>query len=202
MVKMRWFIFLLFFVTTSIFAQTPTTVVDYLSVPGPLAIGQQSFELRWSSNPNEFYYKQEYHIANQPLKKYSRMIMLDLLIADIDASDAMAMRINELEQRKESDPIVKYQSYHKDNETLLDFLISIPTEDKLNFLLIERNVYRYVPVNVEGKNAILLIGISERGYAENMQQFVEYLKNDMGSMLNAIGEFSVPTIRLQPSVKP
>ena len=48
------------FVFSSTNAQTNKTVTEYLSVPGPIVLNQNSFNLAWSSHPSANYYKQEY----------------------------------------------------------------------------------------------------------------------------------------------
>ena len=38
--------------------------------------------------------------------------------------DAVATKVSEIERRKQTDPICNYMVYEKDNEFILDFLVS------------------------------------------------------------------------------
>lgn len=169
---------------------------DYFSVPGPIHIADTDFDLVWTANPNAFYFKHEYLPSDQKFKNYNRLFLMEVMIADMDANDALAMKVNELEQRKATDPVVKFQTYQKDNETVIDFIISQINSDQTQFEFIERNLYRYIPIEVEGKSAILLLGISERGYPHNMEQFIGYLKTNMEYLLHQMLDMPVPTIKL------
>ncbi len=78
---------------------------------------------------------------------------------------------------KESDPIVNYDIIEKDGEIMLDFLLNKNSSDQKDLDVVERNVYRYKSfADGNGKEGVLLFGVSERAYGEGIDNFFIALK--------------------------
>ena len=52
---------------------------DAIGAPGPIMFEETQFDLAWTSNPTETYYKQEYVPEGQAVETYAEMFMIDLL---------------------------------------------------------------------------------------------------------------------------
>ncbi len=179
------------------FGQTGKTVVEYLGIPGPIVINNNSYNLVWSSHPSAAYYKQEYIGAKDKVEKFKKMVLVEILIGDAKPIDLAQSKIAELKQLKESNPIVNYEVFQKNGEVLLDFLVSENTPDgKISIL--ERNVYRYKTVTDKtGRKGIMLFSISERSYGNEADTFLSSLKNSKSVLLNAVAAFKIPEISIK-----
>jgi hypothetical protein len=174
--------------------------VERLFVPGPLALDGQQYHLVWTSHPFPHFYKQEYLPAGQALPRYRQMLMLDLLVADATPAQLALAKIQELEARKETDPLVAHDVLVKQDgsSVLLDFVLSAP--DAEGDLIVEWNAYRYETL----PEGVLLFGISRRGYGhEDARRFLgEELKQNRSRWLDEMAELALPTIKLKPPVAP
>lgn len=172
-------------------------IAEYLSTPGPITIDSKNYHLAWSSHPNNNYYKQEYLAPNENLEKYNTLIMIDFVKGDFTLEDVINQKVSELEKMKQSNPIVNYTTYENNGEYMLDFILSKNSDDGKEILIAERNVYRYKLIT-DGKNkGVLLFGISERAYKENIESFFNNLKNNSSSLVEMIGNYNLPTIELK-----
>jgi len=80
---------------------------------------------------------------------------------------------------------------------MLDFLLSQDTPDGKYVSIVERNVYRYKDVtDKNGQKAILLFGVSERAYGDDINKFFSNLKAHRFDLINAVGTFEIPTITI------
>ncbi len=63
--------------------------------------------------------------------------------------------------------------------------------------LIERNVYRYKSfTDIKGKEGVLLFGVSERAYGDDIENFLLSLKGKRLELLNAAGAYNIPEINI------
>lgn len=92
---------------------------------------------------------------------------------------------------------MNYQILENNNEYILDFLISENSKDNEEILIAERNVYRYKLINKNGNKGVLLFGISERGYQENMDTFFNNLKTDSSKLIEIVGNYKLPDIEIK-----
>ena len=183
--------------TTASFGQATKTVINYLRVAGPISFEKDSYNLAWTSHPADNYYKQEYLAQGDTLEKFKRLILIDVLVGKTKIKDLVATKIAELNKIKASNPIVQYQTFEKGDEIMLDFLLSENTPDGKLVSTIERNVYRYK--NITGKNgqkAVLLFGVSNRAYGNDIDDFLLNLKDNRHDLLNAVGAFDLPEITI------
>lgn len=183
--------------TTASFGQATKTVINYLRVAGPISFEKDSYNLAWTSHPADNYYKQEYLAQGDTIEKFKRLILIDVLVGKTKIKDLVATKIAELNKIKASNPIVQYQTFEKGDEIMLDFLLSENTPDGKLVSTIERNVYRYK--NITGKNgqkAVLLFGVSNRAYGNEIGDFLLNLKDNRHDLLNAVGAFDLPEITI------
>ena len=93
------------------------------------------------------------------------------------AVDVVATKNAELKKMKASNPVVNYETFEKDGEVMLDFLVSENTPDGKYLSIVERNVYRYKSVvDKNGQKGVLLFGVSERAYGDDIDKFFPNLK--------------------------
>ncbi|MDN3694431.1 hypothetical protein QWZ06_20195 [Chryseobacterium tructae] len=178
-------------------AQNKNKVDEYLGIPNPINIGQKVYNLVWSSHPNEVYFKQEYIESKDNLKKYNSMVLIDFIKGDFNLKEVIDHKITELDEMKKINPIVNYQVLEKNGEYILDFLISENSKDGKEILIAERNVYRYKLISNSTNNGLLLFAISQRGYKENMDQFFKNLKANPNQLIEAVGSYKLPDIKIK-----
>ena len=181
------------------YGQSKKTVIDYLSLPGPIVFDSKSYNLSWTSHPSENYYKQEYILSGDDVVKFKTMIMVEVVTGDIKIKDAVAAKIAELKKMKESNPIVNYESFDnpKTGEYMIDFLLSENTADGKSISIAERNVYRYMPfVGKDGKKGVILFGVSTRSYGDKIQPFLVSLKSNKSELVNKLAQYKFPELKI------
>jgi len=187
----------LFIVSTAV-GQTNKKVTEYLNVPGPILLNKNSFNLTWTSHPSIAYYKQEYITAKDNVEKFTKMVVVELLIGNATAAELAKAKMDELKQLKVSNPIINYEIFQKNGEIILDFLISENSADGKKVNIIERNVYRYKAFSGKnGQKGVILFGASERAYGNNVDTFLSSLKKNKSILLNAVAAFSLPQISVK-----
>lgn len=187
-----------FFIAVMAQGQTGKTVTEYLNVPGPVSLNNESFSLAWSSHPSATYYKQEYIAAKDNLDKFKKMVLVEVLTGNAKAADLAQAKIAELKQMKLSNPIVNYEVFQKNGEYILDFLLSenAPGGKKINIL--ERNVYRYKEViDKNGQKGVMLFGASERAYGNDADTYLVALKKTKSTLTNAVAAYVIPQLTIK-----
>lgn len=179
-------------------SRRPAAVKEYLSVPGPLRVGDTDFKLAWSSHPTATYYKQEYVPAGELVEKYNQMAMVEVVVGDLSPKDAVAAQISTIEARKQTDPAAEY--YVMENagtgEMLLDFAMSVGPPEALT--IAEWNAYRYQRFEDQsGHKGVLLVAISKRGYGLKAAKFLVGAKAKRADAVRALATYKMPTIALK-----
>lgn len=193
--KINTFIFLIpcIFAVFLSCGQNKKSVQDYLNSGNEISFDNVNYKLVWSSHPSENYYKQEYSEEKDNKEKYNKLILLEVLTDNSTPEKAMDKKITELDNRKSSDPMVNYNKFAKEDELMIDFLVSSNLNEDKGF--IERNVYRYVPYSDrKGKTGTMLFGVSERAYGKDADSFLYRLKENKMELLNKAGSFNFPEI--------
>jgi hypothetical protein len=180
------------------YAQTSKTVTEYLNVPGPIILNKESFKLAWSSHPASNYYKQEYIRPNDKIEKFKKMVMVEVLSGEAKAADLAKAKISELQQLKQTNPLVNHEVFQKNGEIIIDFLLSENSPDGKNVNIIERNVYRYKEItDKNGTKGVMLFGVSERGYGNEVDAFLSSLKKNKATLTNAVAAFVMPEVTIK-----
>lgn len=164
---------------------------EALGIPGPIVFEQTTFELVWTSHPNEAYYKQEYLPAGETLESYTQMFMIDVLVEGATPETAARNMIAGLEQRKATDPVVNFDMIANEatGELILDFLLS---DSSTGDVIVEWNAYRYVPRG----DGLALYAISRRGYGEEASGFIASLADWRTSSIEALAVMELPEVAL------
>ena len=171
-------------------------VEDYLHLGDKYRFDNKDYKLVWSSHPASNFYKQEYILPNENVEKYTRMIMIDFLEGDLTPKDAISNFVNNLENSKKQNPIINYQMYEREDEYMLDFIISKNSQDGKEVLILERNVYRYFRINTPKRKGVLLFGVSDRAYTKKeMDNMFSVLKNKKLDLVNKVIQIEVPKIK-------
>ena len=191
--KRRLVLFLMLMVQ---FFMAQNKVEDYLHLGNKYRFDNKDYKLVWSSHPASNFYKQEYILPNENVEKYTRMIMIDFLEGDLTPKDAISNFVNNLENSKKQNPIINYQMYEREDEYMLDFIISKNSQDGKEVLILERNVYRYFRINTPKRKGVLLFGVSDRAYTKKeMDNMFSVLKNKKLDLVNKVIQIEVPKIK-------
>ena len=191
--KRRLVLFLMLMVQ---FFMAQNKVEDYLHLGDKYRFDNKDYKLVWSSHPMDNFYKLEYILPNENVEKYTRMIMIDFLEGDLTPKDAISNFVNNLENSKKQNPIINYQMYEREDEYMLDFIISKNSQDGEEILILERNVYRYFRINTPKRKGVLLFGVSDRAYTKKeMDNMFSVLKNKKLDLVNKVIQIEVPKIK-------
>ena len=191
--KKRLVLFLMLMVQ---FFMAQNKVEDYLHLGSKYRFDNKDYELVWSSHPASNFYKQEYILPNENVEKYKRLILIDFIEGDLDPKDVLSGLANSLENSKKQNPVINYKVYEKNNEYMIDFIMSENSQDGKDVLILERNVYRYFRINTPKRKGILLFGVSDRAYTKKeMDNMFSVLKNKKLDLVNKIIQIEVPKIK-------
>ena len=183
--------------TTFAFGQT-TKPTEYLGVAGQISFDKTSYNLAWTSHPTDNYYKQEYLAKGDTIEKFKKLILLEIITGKTKLKDVVATKIAELKKMKAANPVVNYETFEKNGEVMLDFLVSENTADGKYLSIVERNVYRYKSVvDKNGQKGILLFGVSERAYGDDIDKFFPNLKAHRFDLINLVGAYELPEIKIE-----
>ena len=191
--KRRLVLFLMLMVQ---FFMAQKKVEDYLHLGDKYRFDNKDYELVWSSHPASNFYKQEYILPNENVEKYKRLILIDFIEGDLNPKDVLSGLANSLENSKKQNPVINYKVYEKNNEYMIDFIMSENSQDGKEILILERNVYRYFRINTPKRKGVLLFGISDRAYTKKeMDNMFSVLKNKKFDLVNKIIQIEVPKIK-------
>ena len=191
--KKRLVLFLMFIAQ---FVMAQNKVEDYLHLGSKYRFDNKDYELVWSSHPASNFYKQEYILPNENVEKYKRLILIDFIEGDLAPKDVLSSLANSLENSKKQNPVINYKVYEKNNEYMIDFIMSENSQDGKEVLILERNVYRYFRINTPKRKGILLFGVSDRAYTKKeMDNMFSVLKNKKLDLVNKIIQIEVPKIK-------
>ena len=191
--KRRLILFLMLMVQ---FFMAQNKVEDYLHLGDKYRFDNKDYELVWSSHPASNFYKQEYILPNENVEKYKRLILIDFIEGDLNPKDVLSSLANSLENSKKQNPVINYKVYEKNNEYMIDFIMSENSQDGKEVLILERNVYRYFRINTPKRKGVLLFGISDRAYTKKeMDNMFSVLKNKKLDLVNKVIQIEVPKIK-------
>ena len=191
--KKRLVLFLMFIAQ---FVMAQNKVEDYLHLGSKYRFDNKDYELVWSSHPASNFYKQEYILPNENVEKYKRLILIDFIEGDLDPKDVLSGLANSLENSKKQNPVINYKVYEKNNDYMIDFIMSENSQDGKEVLILERNVYRYFRINTPKRKGVLLFGVSDRAYTKKeMDNMFSVLKNKKLDLVNKIIQIEVPKIK-------
>ena len=190
----RRLVLLLIFMVQFFMAQKK--VEDYLHLGDKYRFDNKDYKLVWSSHPMDNFYKQEYILPNENVEKYTRMIMIDFIEGDLNPKDVLSGLVNSLENSKKQNPVINYKVYEKNNDYMIDFIMSENSQDGKDVLILERNVYQYFRINTPKRKGILLFGVSDRAYTKKeMDNMFSVLKNKKLDLVNKVIQIEVPKIK-------
>lgn len=181
--------------TTTAAAQS--NVNDYLHIPGPIQLNNASYNLVWTSHPNNNYYKQEYLVTGDNLEKFKSLVTVDFLQGNFQPRDLASQKVEELKKLKATNPMINYNVYEKNQEYILDFLISQASTDGKSIAIIERNVYRYHAVDNNGVKGLLLFAASQRAYGTAVTAFLKKLSAEKSKLVDAVAAYKLPEVSIK-----
>ena len=191
--KKRLALFLMFIAQ---FVMAQNKVEDYLHLGDKYRFDNKDYGLVWSSHPASNFYKQEYILPNENVEKYKRLILIDFIEGDLAPKDVLSGLVNSLENSKKQNPVINYKVYEKNNEYMIDFIMSENSQDGKEVLILERNVYRYFRINTPKRKGVLLFGVSDRAYTKKeMDNMFSVLKNKKLDLVNKVIQIEVPKIK-------
>jgi len=182
------------FILTSFTVLRQENVKDYLSIGNKTAFNAENYNLKWSSNPSPNYYKQEYLRAEDVFPNYQKMLIVEAIKGNLTVAQAAGAKINELENWKKRNPMVKYEKFeNKDqNEVTIDFILSDGKS------IYEWNVYRYQEQKNQSGNYLVLYCYSYRNYISEkvtVNNFLDFVTKTRIETINKVGNIEIPKVK-------
>ena len=199
-IKLFPFLFMLVSVSSMSHAQLNIGVKEYFNIPGPVLFDNKSYQLSWSSHPSPEFYKQEYLLKGDSLTSFKTMMLFDLLIGNLSVKQIAEAKIAELKTTTASNPLASYQTFSNPTtgEYMIDFVLTANAAGG-KATIAERNVYRYTSfTGANGKKGVLLFGISNRSYGNDIAQFFAQLKTNRAVLVKQVTGFKIPAIKILP----
>lgn len=171
-----------------LYAQSAT---EYFSVGDPIKFGDTDFYLAWSAKPKPTYYIQEYLPKGETPEHYTQMLTVSVLFTDLTPEQMAQAKIDELERRKKKDPVTNYMNFKRDNEQLLEFLVSDLygkniKDPKVTTGIVEANLHYYRQTTINGKKASVLYFYSCRAYGDDILPFIQSIPDKRGGWYESI----------------
>ena len=171
--KLLFFIALIMF-SSSVFAQNDK---DFLNIGNKITFNGEDFYFGYSSNPIKNYYFEEFFPKGDIPERFNKMFTVSIFLNEnANPKDAAITKMSEIERRKQTDPVCNYMVYEKDNEFILDFLVSKSNGQYLDF--VEHNVHHYKQVSINGNNGVQINFYSHRAYGDDITPFLKNLKTE------------------------
>ena len=185
------------FILITILAHGQDNVKNYYHIPEVLTFDSLQYKLIASYHPNDVYYKQEYVPAGEIADHFNKMIFIDFVVTELTVKDMVERKVDELNERKKSDPVVNYEVMENTakSEYILDFILSSNQGNKLD--IVERNIYRYKTyTDKAGHTGVLLFGVSQRGYGIGITAFFAKLKASRMGDINKASAYTIPGVEI------
>lgn len=151
--------------------------VDYLHVGDMLKFNKQKYYLGWSTKVSENKYLQEYFPKGEEPDSFVNMLSVWVNFErPIDPQYSVWLKEQELDQRKEKDGCCHYLAYENDGKFMLDFMVSEgPGDGTLSVM--ESNLHFYQKVEIDGRDALLLIFYSRRAYGDDIIPYLSMVRD-------------------------
>ena len=172
--------------------------IERIGVKGPLIFNETSFGLAWTDKPNDTYFIQEYLPKGEKVESFNQMLTLHLFVKDITVKKAVKIKVQELENRKKTDPTCQYAVTESPDgkEVIVDCILGESKGDKMSIM--EFNIYRYKQVELsDKKKAILIYAYSKRAYGDDITPFLKNLGKDRSALLNVMIGSEMPNVKLE-----
>lgn len=185
-------------ITNAETAVDAVAVTDYLSIPGPLKFHDVEYKLVSSGHPNEIYYLQEYLPEGESLEHFNQMLTEYLFNSeDLDLKAAVDIKVQELEERKHTDPkcVYKVTESPDGKEIILEFFIS-QNLDGENFEQFNLFHYRQIEMS-DGKKAINIMAFAKRIYGNAIESFFKTFDEERKAHFYEIIAVEKPVIQLK-----
>lgn len=153
------------------FGLNAQAVTEYFSVGDPITYCGTDYYLAWSSHPQENYYLQEYLPKGESFENYKQMFTVSVIFWDRTPKEAIQAKIDELEKRKQTDPVTNYVVFEKDGDYMLEFVVSDTENDAIH--TIEVDVHHYKQMTINGRKASVLEFYSGRAYGDDILPFIQ-----------------------------
>lgn len=179
------------------FTASKTEPIDRIGVKGPLTFNKTRFNLSSTDTPNATYYIQEYLPGGEKSESFHQMLTLHLFDKDITVKAAVKQKVQELENRKKTDPTCQYQVTEAPDgkEFIVDFLLGESKGEMMT--IIEFNIYRYKQVDLgDKKKGILVYAYTKRAYGDDITPFLKNLRNERSDFLNVMIGSEIPVVKL------
>lgn len=166
-----------------------------LAVKEPLIFNNTQFYYAWSQNTDTHYF-QEYLPAGEQLENFNEMMILHFFTNAKPVENVVRDKMDELEQRKQTDPLCDYMVSASPDNTLfiVDFIISSITDEKS---VAEFNIYQFQSIDLgDGQQGLILYAYCKRAYDNDIDMLLESLETERTALVELMSQTDIPEISI------
>ncbi len=191
-------IFILFFVFALGFVQAQdevaaeNTVVDRLSIPGPIEFNGTEFFLAWSKQNSKTLNIQQFLPRDETILNFEQLLNFSYFNKDIDLEEAVRGKVGSVQKATEKDKFgsVNVAESPDGKEFIVDYTIS--NAEGKSGPYIEYNVYRFKKYDTENK-PLLIFSYSKRIYGD-LKPSSKALSRQRDALMTMVIEYKIPAI--------
>ncbi|QIG88137.1 hypothetical protein G6R40_13660 [Chryseobacterium sp. POL2] len=175
-------------------------IVDYISVPGPIKIGDNEYFLYWSKKNSATWFQQKYLRSDDDYDNYQELINLSFYNKEIDIEEAVRKKVESLQNRKtqvnDNYSFVDVIESPDGKEIIVDYLVTIVPKEGAGEAYAEYNIDRFRPTKNGDQNGFLIYTYSKRFYSSDFRGTAKYINKQRNKMLDRVITTPMPNIKL------
>ena len=188
-------IFLLLIISLLSFVKAQDeTVIDVLSVPGPIEFNNTEFLLAWSKQPSKTLFRQQFLPRDEKIEDYNQLLDFSFFNKEIDIELAVRQKVESIQKREEKDKFAKVNVTESPtgDEFIVDYFISEAPENGDSY--VEYNVYRFKKFENGAQKSFLILFYSTRIYGD-LKSSAKALGKQRDQLMGAMIEYKIPDIK-------
>lgn len=189
-------IFCLFFILTLGFAKSQDSVVDLLSIPGPIEYNGSEFFLSWSKQNSKTLSVQQFLPRDETIDDFTELLNFSYFNKEIDMEMAVRQKVESVQQIAKTDKFAKVNVAESPDGTefIVDYTVSGDAGKTEPF--VEYNVYRFKSYDNAGAKSFLILSYAKRIYGDDFKGASKSLTRQRDELITAMIEYKIPQITL------
>lgn len=175
-------------------------VADYISVPGPLKIGDSEFFLYWSKKNSATWFQQKYLRSDDNYDNYEELVNISFFNKEIDIDDAVKKKVDNITTRKtnlnDNYSFIDVIESPDGKELIVDYLVTIVPKEGAGEAYAEYNIDRFRPAKNGDQNGLLIFSYSKRLYGFDFRSASKYINKQRNKLLDYVITAPMPRIKV------
>jgi len=189
-------IFYLCFILMLGFAKSQDSVVDLLSIPGPIEYNGNEFFLSWSKQNSKTLSIQQFLPRDETIDDFTELLNFSYFNKEIDIELAVRQKVEAVQHIEKTDKFAKVNVAESPDGTeyIVDYTVSAEAGKAEPY--VEYNVYRFKNYDNAGVKSFLILSYAKRIYGEDFKGAFKSLMKQRDDLMTAMIEYKIPQITL------